>query len=286
VSRPAVDVVVPFAGSDDALEDLLRRAHAIELGPQDTLTVVDNRADARTWEPHVIAAPGQPSSYYARNRGAERGSAPWILFIDADVEPPRDLIERYFDVEPGDDVGVLAGGIADAPLPANPTVAERYAVSAEQMSQQNTLRAGAWAYAQTANAMFRRTAFAQVGGFEEGIRSGGDADICFRIRVAGWKLEGRLDARVVHHNRSTVKAFFRQKARHGAGAAWLDRRYPGSFPARPRRLWLRRLLRELKMSIPMLLRGERDEPARLLFATVAVWSFELGRFLPNRVKSR
>jgi len=286
VTRPAVDVVVPFAGSDDALEDLLQRVRAIRLEPGDTLTVVDNRAGAQPREPDVIAAAAEPSSYYARNRGAERGSAPWILFIDADVEPPADLVERYFAVEPGDDVGVLAGGIVDAALPAEPTVAERYAVSAEQMSQQNTLRAGAWAYAQTANAMIRRTAFEQVGGFEEGIRSGGDADMCFRLRVAGWSIDGRLDARVVHRNRATVMEFFRQKARHGAGAAWLDQRYPGSFPARPRRPWLRRLLREIKMSVPMLLRAERQEPARLLFATAAVWAFELGRMLPNRVKRR
>lgn len=287
VSRPSVDVVVPFAGSDAKLGDLLLRLQAIELGDGDTLTVVDNRPDARDRPPHVVADPEQQSSYHARNRGAARGSAAWILFIDADVDPQPDILDRYFDPLPQDQTGLLAGGVRDAPLATdNPTRAERYAVKAEQMSQSRTLRHGAWAYAQTANAMVRRAAFEQIGGFTEGIRSGGDADLCFRLRVARWEIEEREQAGVLHHNRATTRSFLRQKARHGSGAGWLDKRYPGSFPARDRRFWLRRLLREIKMSIPLLARGDVDAAADLLFPTLAVWAFELGRYLPNTVKSR
>jgi GT2 family glycosyltransferase len=200
------------------------------------------------------------------------------------VDPAPDILDRYFEPLPDEDVGLLAGGVRDAPLPDNPTRAERYAVYAEQMSQTRTLRAGPWAYAQTANAAVRREAFEQVGGFTEGIRSGGDADLCFRLRVAGWRLDSREGAQVIHHNRATTRAFLRQKARHGAGAAWLNDVYPGSFPARDRRLWLRRLLRELKASAVLTARGRRDEAADLLFPTLTVWAFELGRFRSNRVE--
>jgi GT2 family glycosyltransferase len=284
VIRPAVDVVVPFAGSDAALDDLLRRLRAIELRSGDTVTVVDNRPGAADRGEHVIAAPDQQSSYHARNRGAARGSAPWLLFIDADVDPATDILDRYFEPIPDEDVGLLAGGVQDAPLPADPTRAERYAVDAEQMSQTRTLRAGPWAYAQTANAAVRREAFEQIAGFIEGIRSGGDADLCFRLRVAGWRLDSREHAGVIHHNRASTRAFLRQKARHGAGAAWLNEQYPGSFPPRDRRLWLRRLLRELKTGALLTARGRADQAADLLFPTLTVWAFELGRFLSNRVK--
>jgi cellulose synthase/poly-beta-1,6-N-acetylglucosamine synthase-like glycosyltransferase len=282
--RPAVDVVVPFAGSDDDLKDLLRRLGAIELRSGDTLTVVDNRPGAGERGDTVIADREQQSSYHARNKGAARGSAPWLLFADADVDPAPDILDRYFEPLPDEDVGLLAGGVQDAPLPVNPTRAERYAVTAEQMSQIRTLRAGPWAYAQTANAAVRREAFEQVGGFTEGIRSGGDADLCFRLRVAGWRLDSREHAGVIHHNRASTRSFLRQKARHGAGAAWLNGVYPGSFPPRDRRLWLRRLLRELKNGALLTARGRRDEAADLLFPTITVWAFELGRFLPNRAK--
>jgi hypothetical protein len=282
--RPAVDVVVPFAGSDAALDDLLHTLGAIEMRTGDTLTVVDNRPGGRDRGETVVADPVQQSSYHARNRGAARGRAPWLLFIDADVDPAPDILDRYFEPLPDEDVGLLAGGVQDAPLSPDPTRAERYAVNAEQMSQTRTLRAGPWAYAQTANAAVRREAFDQIGGFAEGIRSGGDADLCFRLRVADWKLDSRDHAAVIHHNRTTTRAFFRQKARHGAGAAWLNGRYPGSFPPRDRRFWTRRLLRELKMCVPLVARGGTDDAADLLFPTLSVWAFELGRFLSNEVE--
>jgi GT2 family glycosyltransferase len=275
--RPSVDVVVPFVGSDEEFAALERRLSALELGDGDTCVIADNRPGG--------SAGGQPSSYFARNRGAERGSADWILFIDADVQPPPDLIDRYFDAEPGERSAVLAGAVQDEPLGGNPTRAERYAVKATQMAQSNTLGAGEWAYAQTANAAFRRSAFEEAGGFTEGIRSGGDADLCFRLRAAGWGLEERPAAVVTHDNRATSRAFLRQKARHGSGAAWLDRRYPGAFPPRNRRYYLRRLLREIKMSVPMVVKGRRDDAAELLFPTLVIWAFELGRFMPNTVKS-
>jgi cellulose synthase/poly-beta-1,6-N-acetylglucosamine synthase-like glycosyltransferase len=279
-----VDVVVPFAGSDDDLNDLLRRLGAIQLRSGDTLTVVDNRPGGSDRGDTVITDREQQSSYHARNKGAGRGSAPWLLFVDADVDPAPDILDKYFEPLPDEDVGLLAGAVEDAPLPDNPTRAERYAVQAEQMSQIRTLRAGAWAYAQTANAAVRREAFEQIGGFTEGIRSGGDADLCFRLRVAGWRLDSREHAGVIHHNRASTHSFLRQKARHGAGAAWLNGVYPGSFPPRDRRVWLRRLLRELKNGALLTAQGRRDEAADLLFPTITVWAFELGRFLPNRVK--
>lgn len=284
MTRPAVDVVVPFAGADEALEDLLERLRAIELRGGDSLTVVDNRPGSRDRGAIVIADPVQQSSYHARNRGAARGRAPWLLFIDADVDPSPDILDRYFEPLPAEDVGLLAGGVQDEPLPERPTRAERYAVMAEQMSQVRTLRAGPWAYAQTANAAVRREAFEQVGGFTEGIRSGGDADLCFRLRVVGWRLDSRERAGVIHHNRASTRSFLRQKARHGAGAAWLNDIYPGSFPPRDRRLWLRRLLRELRTGALLAARGRGDEAVDLLFPTIAVWAFELGRLLPNEVE--
>src|SRR3712207_7575346 len=60
-----------------------------------------------------------------------------------------------------------------------------------KMASENTLDGTRWAYAQTANAAVRRTAFDAVGGFEERIRSAGDADLCWRVVAAGWELEAR-----------------------------------------------------------------------------------------------
>ena len=78
----------------------------------------------------------------------------------------------------------------------------------------------------TANCAIRRAAFDEVGGFVETIRSGGDADICFRIRAKGWDIEPRDHAVATHLNRETLKQLVRQSMRHGSGAAWLETMYP------------------------------------------------------------
>jgi len=248
--RPPVDVVVPT--NDPALAALVARLERLELREGDTVVVAHNRrrrsrarersraARASGAAPssgpssasgaapasgaaspsgsrlRVIDARAHPGSYFARNIGAAAGSNPWIVFLDADVEAPADLLDRLFDPAPEDGTGVLRGGVRDEPGGAS--LAARYAEAVALMDQSR-----AAGYAQTANCAVRRAAFARVGGFRADVRSGGDADLCFRLAAAGWALEDRPDAAVVHRSRTTLPALLRQRVRVGAGAAWLAR---------------------------------------------------------------
>ena len=45
--------------------------------------------------------------------------------------------------------------------------------------------------------------------FREDVRSGGDADLCWRLAAAGWELERRTGAAVVHRNRATIGALLK-----------------------------------------------------------------------------
>ncbi len=287
--RPPVDVVVPFAGPAPALRALVTRLEALHVRPGDTVTVVDNRGVAggdalATPRVAVVQATGRRGSYHARNEGSRRGSAPWLLFIDADVEPRRDLLDRLFDPPPGERAGVLAGAVLDQPPPAGERgpAALRYAWLKSSMSQETTLAPERWGFAQTACCAVLRQAFADVGGFCDEVRSGGDADLCFRLAAAGWRLEARPGAAVMHRNRTTVPRMLAQLARHGAGAGWLAQRHPGALP--PRRLpglaWWS--ARRAVAGAVALARGDRDAALVGLLDGPAVWAFELGRLLPNR----
>ena len=236
MSRPAVSVVVPFRGDRGDAERLAAALRPVELNPGDELIVADNSDDGIAGEPlagvaRVVRAAVERSSYHARNRGAGLSGADWILFFDADCTPAPDLLERYFAGPVPADCGLLAGAIVgnekQHSLLARYTRDRRFYDGERGLGAIGTLEGGA---APTANLMVRRAAFESLGGFEEGIRSGGDFDLCWRAQAAGWRLLRRPEARVAHRHREDLGSFLAMVARYGSGASWINGRYPGSSP--------------------------------------------------------
>lgn len=286
MTRPAVDVVVPFRGSMVDLDRVASRLESLALRRGDSATIVDNtpgRTPANGGPVTVLAAAQLRTPGFARNHGAAAGTNPWVVFLDADVEAPASLIDDYFDPMPATDTGLLAGGIRDVAVPRCAGAAPRYAYLRSSMSQEMTLQHGPWAFVQTANCACRRDALDAVGGFRETIRAGEDADLCFRLRDAGWSMERREQAAVHHRNRDTVRALLSQKATHGSAGAWLDRQYPGSFPARrlPGLVWwgVRRAVSGLVVAAR---ERRRDDALLAVMDPLTTIAYEVGRNLPNR----
>ena len=283
MSRPAVDIVVPFVGSDRDLEELLDRLRRIHREPQDTLTVVDNRpaedaGPARRAE--VIRAPDIQSSYHARNRGAACGTAPWIVFLDADVEVEPELLGGYFTTSVAPGTGLLAGEIEPTLPPGGGRVA-RYGVLRDHLGREGVSTPG-HEYALTANVAVRRQVFESLGGFADGVRSAGDADFCFRARDAGWALVRCPGARVRHPVRDSLGAMLRVFVRYGAGCQWARERYPTFSPPTPLvRMLLRVAASGLRVPLAAV-RGDHDDALTGALDPLLGLAFELGRFLPNK----
>lgn len=291
VPRPSVDVVVPFRGSPAELEAVRNRLAQLRRDAGDSVVVVDNTPRCAAASPAssvpVLRAAKVATPGYARNRGAERGSAQWLVFIDADTVPAVDLLDRYFDPPPEEHTALLGGGILDEAVPARAGAVARYSYIRGAMSQDNTFRFGRWGFPQTANAACRRSAFEAVGGFREDIRAAEDADLTYRLRAAGWGDERRERATVVHRSRPTLSGFIAQNLCHGAGGAWLDRQYPGSIPPR-RRLGLawwgaRTVVGGLASAVWS---RDRDAALRALLDPVDELAYELGRSLSNERPAR
>ena len=285
--RPSVDVVIPFLGSRDELEATQRRLEALRLRAGDSLTVADNtpasnrRLDSGGWV-RVLQAADRRTPGFARNRAAARGDAEWLVFLDADVVPSPDLLDRYFAPPPGPRTALVGGGVIDEEVSPEAPIAARYAYLRGAMSQEDTFSFGEWGYPKSANVACRRSAFEQVGGFREDIRAAEDADLTYRLRAAGWEVERREAASVVHLNRATIRGLLRQKAMWGAGGAWIERTYPGSLPASggPGLAWwaLRETTRGLWRAA-----GRRDRDAAIfaVLRPLEAVAFEVGRRLSN-----
>jgi mycofactocin glycosyltransferase len=285
--RPAVSVIVPFAGTPDALERLLAGLAGLELRDGDELIVADNRPGAPVPNPgaptarvRLVAAAGVRAPGFARNRGARAAAGDWLLFLDADTVPAPDLLDRYFVPAPDARTGVLAGAIVDRA--AGDSLVARVSAERGQMSQRVTLERVGRAYAQTANCVVRRQAFEAIGGFDETARAGEDADLCFRLADAGWMLEQRAGAAVEHATRASLPALLAQLVTHGRGAAWLQRRYPGEFPG-PRLTQLAgRVARTARAGLAGARRRDRRGVLIALLELASDTAFDLGRLLSNR----
>jgi GT2 family glycosyltransferase len=259
---------------------MMRSLGGLALAPGDEAIVADNTAGGVV-EPAggvtVVRASGERSSYHARNAGALAARNGWLLFIDADCTPCPDLLERYFDPPPGERAGAVAGEILGDP--GQRALAARYARDRKLLSQTDGLYGRGRSVAATGNLMVRRASFDELGGFAEGIRSGGDVDFCLRLRAAGWALEFRPRASVAHHHRETVPALLRTLARYASGSRWLSERHPGLGGRWPLN---HQLLLAGADAARQALRGEREEAAFRAIDGLGLVAHNVGWRLPNR----
>jgi len=230
VTRPAVSVVMPFAGSAADGRRALAALRGLDVEPDDELILADNAGVVGVGEGGVtvVRASGEHSPSHARNVGAEHATREWVLFLDADCVAPADLIDAYFGEPIADDVGALAGEVV--PAEEGLTFAARYGAARNFLGQQGHLAHTYLPRAVAANLLVRRRAFDQVGGFYEGVRAAEDTDFSWRLQLAGWGMVGRPRARVEHRYRTTVRALRRQWRGYAAGRAWLGRRYEDFEP--------------------------------------------------------
>jgi GT2 family glycosyltransferase len=197
--------------------------------------------------------------------------------MDADCIPIPDLLDTYFAVSIPDRCGAVAGQIQGDPRQVS--LAARYTRSRHLFDHATGLIRAEHGGAGAGNLLVRREAFEQIGGFAEGIRSGGDIDLCRRLRLAGWVLEFRASALVNHRHRETLRSLMSAVARYGAGARWLNERYPGSAP---RWSLLSGLGRTARDAATLAARGRREQALFRALDGLGLVAHNLGYLAANR----
>jgi mycofactocin glycosyltransferase len=298
VSRPAVSVVVPFAGSREQAQAVIAMLNVLATRPDDELIIADNSGtvDPGSEGVTVVRATGEASAAHSRNVGAAASTNDWILFLDSDVIAPADLLDSFF-AEPIDQrVGAITGDIAG--IPDTRTLAARYGTARNFLGQRSHVSNPVRPRASSANLLVRRAAFEQVGGYTEGIWAGEDTDFTWRLQAAGWALAFNEHAVVQHAYRTTLRELGRQWRGYAAGARWLSRHYPDFKPDPGLNRGVRLLLKRFGIGEGVAFRADGRTAAssarlsrgdRLQFLFVQIYlgiEEQIGLRMSNEVKRR
>lgn len=220
-SRSTISVVVPVYNDRTGMERCLVALEQQKSVDGDVEIIVVDNGSTDALGPVVDAHPSarlvhedRPGSYAARNRGLIEARGDVIAFTDADCEPaPSWLAEGLSLLRVKGRRGIVAGPVeVYARDPHRPTVAERYecifAFPVERYVRE--LQFGV-----TANLFVTRSLLNSVGVFDDGLRSGGDAELGQRAHAAGWEIAYAPSAVVRHPARRSTRALL-QKARRVA----------------------------------------------------------------------
>jgi len=159
------------------------------------------------------------SSYAARNQGIREATGEILAFTDADCRPHPDWLEQLILPFRDPQVGLVVGEIAALP---GDSLLEHYAEYRQTLSQRYTIAHPFYPYGQTANLAVRQVAFTQAGLFRPYLTTGGDADLCWRVQMAGaWRLVFAEDAIIRHRHRATFKELASQWRRYGRSNRYL-----------------------------------------------------------------
>ncbi|HET9608250.1 MAG TPA: mycofactocin biosynthesis glycosyltransferase MftF [Acidimicrobiales bacterium] len=168
----------------------------------------------------------------ARNAGWRAVEAPVIAFVDADVEPEPGWLDPLLAHLADAAVAAVAPRVAPLDTPGTPRWLAAYEAVRSPLdlgADEAIVRPGSRvSYVPTAALVVRRSALAEVGGFDESMLYGEDVDLVWRLARAGATVRYEPASLVRHPVRRTLGAWLRQRYAYGSSAAPLAARHAGA----------------------------------------------------------
>jgi glycosyltransferase involved in cell wall biosynthesis len=287
MSGLTASIVLPVAGPSRLLEDCLGAARG-QRRPADELIVVDDSPDG-----NLEAVPGAKilrsagrGPYAARNLGWRASTSEVVLFMDVRSRPLQDWTEQLLEAF-ADPAVALAG--------SEVRIAPGASIAAEASGRQQFFRLANYLedpfflpYLPTCNLAIRRSDLEAVGGFDE-VRSGGDADVCWRIlSQSDRRLEAIPSVLMDWVPRDRVRDYLEQNYRYGKSSYELRTRWEEAGAKKPAPWGYPRLSRRIVRTAGRALRNaalrRKDELVRDA-NTASLLAYELGyRIAADRVR--
>ncbi|WP_432494369.1 glycosyltransferase family 2 protein [Kineococcus auxinigenes] len=262
-----VAAVIPVRGHAALLDGCLESLRAQSMSLDEVIVVDDSPEGSLEQLPGVrVERSGGRGPYAARNTGWRSSGADVILFLDARSRPRPGWAERLVEAFTDPDV-VLAG--TGVEVSSGPSLAAQASHRAQFFKIRSFVSTPFFLpYLPTCNLAARRSALEAVDGFS-GVRSGGDADLCWRVqRTTGGRLEGVEEVLMEWVPREKVLDLLEQtyrygKSNHALRTEWSDRGAPPRVPLSLPRLAKRAGVVSLRLGLARL-RGDAERSAALL----------------------
>lgn len=240
---PRISVVVcSYNGARtirDCSEGLLRQ----EYPNYEVIVVDDGSTDetatiTREYGFRLISTENQGLSN-ARNTGMEAATGEIVAYTDDDARPDPHWLTYLAatfmttthagvggpNIAPAGD-GLIAECVANAP--GGPV----HVLLSDQVAE----------HIPGCNSAFRKTCLQAIGGFDPQYRAAGDdVDVCWRLQERGWTLGFNPAAVVWHHQRNSVRAYWKQQVGYGKAESLLEAKWPDKYNPAGHLAWSGRL---------------------------------------------
>ncbi len=233
-AAPEVALIIPVFNKLEYTQKCLKAVNEQSTGIDYEVIVVDNGSTdgTATWlkeqaskDKRIKVISNRQNSGFAvaNNQAVKTTQAPYVLFLNNDTEPRAHWLDAMLAIVRSDD-GVGAVGskllypdmtiqhagvaIVEDLKNGDPLLAQNILVGQPHDHPQTNLIISLQAVT-AACLLAPRTAFEQVGGFDEGFWNGyEDVDLCFRLRKAGYDVVYQPHSEVIHHeSKSGVERF-------------------------------------------------------------------------------
>ena len=243
IEWPLISVVVCSYNGARTIRDTLEGLKQIDYPDYEVIVVNDGSKDATPeiaarYDVRLISTENRGLSS-ARNTGWQAATGEIVAYIDDDAYPDphwlKFLAHTFMttkhvgvggpNIAPAGD-GAIADCVANAPggpvhVLLSDTVAE---------------------HIPGCNMAFRRSALAEIGGFDHRYRTAGDdVDVCWRLMQRGGTLGFHAGAMDWHHRRNSLLMYWRQQKGYGKAEALLEEKWPERYNAMGHLKWFGRL---------------------------------------------
>lgn len=216
---PLISIIIPALNEEKVIGKCLASLAAQNIDCHEfEVFVVDNGSQDSTIEIargfqnqlnlSILSKSGNISA--ARNFGAASAKGQFLAFLDADCCAPSGWLRRAIALMQSGDGGVIGG------YHAIPTSSSWIAKS--WWGDLARTKKGAVSYIPSGTLLVSQRVFREIGGFDAGLRTSEDFDLCHRAASAGYHVLAYPELSTVHLGTpQTFKAFYHQHNWHGSG---------------------------------------------------------------------